>query len=88
MEIAIVWILLIIVVTVWASRWGRSAIFYFLLSFLLSPIIGAVVLLISGKSEKNMKKCPACAEMVKVEAMVCRFCRYDFAEHEKQSAIG
>ncbi|MDQ4057955.1 MAG: DUF4190 domain-containing protein [Actinomycetota bacterium] len=24
------------------------------------------------------KACPACAEMVRAEAMVCRFCRYDW----------
>ncbi len=26
----------------------------------------------------RIKKCPKCAEMVKREALICRFCRYEF----------
>jgi hypothetical protein len=53
LTIAILWFLLVILVTVWASRWGRSTLFYFLVSLFISPIIGGVILLISGKKERR-----------------------------------
>jgi hypothetical protein len=31
----------------------------------------------------STKKSPACAEMVKREAKVCKFCRYDFTREGK-----
>jgi hypothetical protein len=33
---------------------------------------------------KGQKKCPSCAEMVQVDALICRFCRYDF----RQQVVG
>ena len=34
------------------------------------------------------KKCPKCAEMVKVEAKVCRFCKYSFPNPVKRRILG
>jgi len=32
----------------------------------------------SDTLSQEMKKCPQCEEMVKREARICRFCRYEF----------
>lgn len=45
--------------------------FGFIVSVLLGPI-GWLIIAIHGG---NLKKCPNCAERVKPEATVCRFCQ-------------
>lgn len=62
------------------ARWiKRGEVAWFLLSLIISPLLGFLILLVAGPPKENLKKCPKCAEEVKAEAMVCRFCHYDFS---------
>jgi hypothetical protein len=31
-----------------------------------------------GQAASDTKRCPACGEEIRAEAVICRFCRYDF----------
>lgn len=81
----IFWITAAIVVGIVASGRGRSGFGYFVLSLLLSPLIGAVLALgLPAKrqaaggadvpSDNTHVRCPACAEWVLPEARTCKHC--------------
>jgi len=76
----IFWILLSILVGVFASSKKRSGVGWFFISLFISPLIGFIILLVIGPSPSTLKKCPKCAEEVKAEAVVCRFCGYEFPQ--------
>lgn len=87
MELLIVWIIGGILAGVIASSKGRNALGWVLLAVLLTPLAVLVLLVLPNLKEQRAaaaaaadnKKCPKCAEAVKREALVCRFCGHEFA---------
>ena len=83
------WIGLAALVGFYASSRGRSGIGWFLLALLISPLIAFVIVAVVPPnservearelSEGTRKKCPYCAELVRVEAQVCKHCGRELA---------
>jgi hypothetical protein len=47
------------------------------LLFLLAPIAAGTAFVIGRLARGETRKCPFCAELIKSEAVVCRFCGRD-----------
>lgn len=81
-----IWILCGFVAAAIYQKKGRSGLTAFIVGVLLGPI-GVILALLSSTDqdavEKNqlksgeMKKCQHCAELIKNDAKVCRFCGRD-----------
>lgn len=82
MEIIAIWAFFAVLVGVLGASFGRNGFGWFLLSLLLSPIIGAIALLIVGRAvteesragRRSQIQCPECKERILSDARVCKHC--------------
>ena len=75
----IVWLILSILVGVYANSKGKSGILYFFISITLSPLLGFIIALVSGDATK--KKCSNCGQEIDINAKVCPFCNNSFSKN-------
>jgi len=83
----VIWVGLAILISYYYKQKGLNSVPGFLLSLFASPVIAFIVgMLLSPDSKvlEKLKKCPQCAEFVKPEAKICRFCNYEFKEDERK----
>ncbi|PSV43618.1 hypothetical protein [Photobacterium indicum] len=79
--IVLFWILLTLVVAAWAKNWNRSFFLYLIISIILSPLAGGLILLISGKTQSSEdKKSDAERYNIITSTFVLRF-RSDSEKH-------
>lgn len=82
MEIVFFWLLFSIAVGVYAGNKGRSGFGFFVLSILVSPIIGFIfAIAVDNLKDKRARpspdthvKCPDCRELVLKDAKRCKHC--------------
>lgn len=83
------WLFLCCLIAYWAHTKGRFAFGWFIISFMLSPLVGGLIIAILPKAGKaalprdemgnvisadSHVRCPDCRELVRKDARKCKHC--------------
>lgn len=86
MWIVVLWAALSAVIAIVARRRGRGGFIWFLISFVISPLVAGVLVMVLPEGNDGeigdgyKKRCPYCDEMIRAAANTCRYCGKDVAE--------
>ena len=71
----LIWLALSIAIGTVAEKKGKSAATWMVIAVLISPLIAYVILAVSESDD--VRTCPFCAEKIKAQAKICRYCHHD-----------
>jgi hypothetical protein len=86
MAIFLFWIIGAVLVGKYAHNKGLGGLSFVVISLCASPLVGVLLVLVAAPDREKaakragMRKCPQCAEYVKQEAPICRFCGHRFSD--------
>ena len=85
----LVWLVLALAVGAFADKKGRTFIGWFLIAALLSPLLAFILVALLGQDLQGnaFQSCPFCAERIKIEAKVCRYCGRDLPHGDLLSEL-
>ena len=87
--IVLIWFVLSLFAGIIAANKGRSGLGFFMIAFILSPLIGIIAALVAQSNDAIERrkaesgesvvycKCPSCAEIIRREALRCKHCGGD-----------
>lgn len=100
MEWIFVWCVASLGVGLAATPRGRGSGTWFLIALVISPLLAILLLLLLPTAEDvaksraqatgeagDFRKCPQCAEVVRREAVVCRFCHADLVPPRQKTLL-
>lgn len=72
----LLWFALAVGIGALAAQRERSGLGWFVLALLISPVLAGLLLLLLGSGAAT-KRCPACRELVRADAVRCKHCGED-----------
>lgn len=78
------WVAVSLLLAAVAKHYGHSFLATLIAGLLLSPLIAAVLVLVSKPSSAKRVPCPECAEPVLAAAIKCKHCGANLAAYKSQ----